>query len=211
MGGNVPLGYDCIDRRLVINKEGAETVRKIFHQYLECGSVGKLKQLLDHGGICSKGRKNSDGTACGGRPFSRGALHHLLRNRIYIGETVHKTCSYRGQHEAIIGNKLWEQVAERLKQNDQARRSGGSSSTPSLLTGKLFDTNDVRFTPTHAVNNGRRSVQRPLDSSPSRTAAQEAAADSRCRGADVYNLVENNLPSTRRGALPGRADGGPAN
>jgi DNA invertase Pin-like site-specific DNA recombinase len=156
MGGNVPLGYDCIDRRLVINKKEAENVQKIFRQYLESGSVGKLKELLDHGGVCSKSRTNSDGTTYGGRPFSRGALHHLLRNRIYIGETVHKSCSYRGQHEAIIGNKLWEQVAEGLKQNDKAHRSRGSSSTASLLTGTLFDTNGVRFTPTHAVKNGRR-------------------------------------------------------
>ena len=156
MGGNVPLGYDCIDRRLVVNEQEAETVRKIFRQYLESGSVGKLKEVLDQEGIVSKGRKNSDGAASGNRPFSRGALHHLLRNKIYIGETVHKGSCYPGQHEPIITGKMWQGVAERLEQNDQAHRSRGSSSTPSLLSGKLFDVNGVRFTPTHAVKNGKR-------------------------------------------------------
>ena len=33
---------------------------------------------------------------------------------------------------------------------------GKSNSTPSLLSGRLFDTNGVRFTPTHAVKNGKR-------------------------------------------------------
>jgi site-specific DNA recombinase len=43
MGGFVPLGYDAKDRRLVINKEEAETVRFIVRRYLELGSVYKLK------------------------------------------------------------------------------------------------------------------------------------------------------------------------
>jgi site-specific DNA recombinase len=30
MGGLVPLGYDVIDRRLVVNQTEAETVREIF-------------------------------------------------------------------------------------------------------------------------------------------------------------------------------------
>src|ERR1700722_40258 len=116
MGGNVPLGYDCIDRRLVINEKEAETVRRIFQQYLEIGSVGRLKEVLDHARIHSKIRKNSKGPLSGGRHYSRGALHHLLTNRIYIGETVHKGSSYPGQHEPIIARDVWEQVSERLKQ-----------------------------------------------------------------------------------------------
>jgi site-specific DNA recombinase len=39
MGGLVPLGYDVIDRRLVVNQSEAETVREIFRRYLELGSV----------------------------------------------------------------------------------------------------------------------------------------------------------------------------
>jgi site-specific DNA recombinase len=155
MGGNVPLGYDCVDRRLVINVKETETVRRIFQQYLEIGSVGKLKEALDRDKVYPKVRKNSGDTRSSGS-FSRGALHHLLTNRVYIGETVHKGSSFPGQHDAIITGNVWEQVSGRLKQNDQAHRSRGITSTPSLLTGKLFGVNGVRFTPTHAVKNGKR-------------------------------------------------------
>ena len=41
MGGNVPLGYDAKDRKLVVNEKEAETVRHIFHRYAELGSVPK--------------------------------------------------------------------------------------------------------------------------------------------------------------------------
>src|SRR5277367_1922890 len=39
MGGLVPIGYDVIHRRLVVNQSEAETVRNIFRRYLELGSV----------------------------------------------------------------------------------------------------------------------------------------------------------------------------
>src|SRR5207302_7168461 len=37
MGGNVPLGYDVRDRKLLVNPAEAETVRGIFALYLELG------------------------------------------------------------------------------------------------------------------------------------------------------------------------------
>jgi hypothetical protein len=43
-----------------------------------------------------------------------------------------------------------------LLENNQAHRTGKSHATPSLLTGKLFDSNGVRFTPTHALKNAKR-------------------------------------------------------
>ena len=88
--------------------------------------------------------------------FERRAAPSTHKHESISAETVHKGCSYPGQHEAIITAKVWEQVAERLKQNDQAHRSRGTTSTSSLLTSKLFDVNGVRFTPTHAVKNGKR-------------------------------------------------------
>jgi hypothetical protein len=39
MGGPVPLGYDVEDRKLVINRAEADTVRLIFQRYLDLGSV----------------------------------------------------------------------------------------------------------------------------------------------------------------------------
>src|ERR1700730_4474306 len=39
MGGNVPLGYDVRERKLVVGEAEASTVRMIFQRYAELGSV----------------------------------------------------------------------------------------------------------------------------------------------------------------------------
>ena len=156
MGGFVPLGYDCVERRLVINPAEAHTVREIFRQYLRLGSVSKLKDFLECNEMRSKIRTSLEGEASGGAPYSRGALHHLLRNRIYIGETVHRKESYPGQHQPIVTRLLWEKVACRLQKNDRAHRTGHSRSSPSLLTGKLFDSSGIRYTPTRTIKNHKR-------------------------------------------------------
>ena len=156
MGGVVPQGYDCVDHRLVVNQTEATTVREIFHQYLHLGCVQKLKDYLDREQIRSKLRKSSTGRTYGGAAYSRGALYHLLNNRIYIGEIVHRDQSHAGQHAAIIPRDLWNRVAARLEENNQAHRTGKSQSSPSFLSGKLFDLNGVRFTPTHAVKSEKR-------------------------------------------------------
>jgi site-specific DNA recombinase len=156
MGGLVPLGYDCVDRQLVVNQSEANTVREIFRQYLRLGCVSKLRQLLEHKQMRSKVRTSTAGHSGGGATYSRGALYHLLNNRVYIGETVHRKESYTGQHQPIVSRELWNKVAARLRDNDQSHRNGKSHSTPSLLSGKLFDSSGVRFTPTHSVKNGKR-------------------------------------------------------
>jgi DNA invertase Pin-like site-specific DNA recombinase len=46
MGGTVPLGYDCRDRKLIVNHAEAAIIRKIYGLYLELGCVTKLKVRL---------------------------------------------------------------------------------------------------------------------------------------------------------------------
>lgn len=45
VGGPVPLGYQCIDKKLVVVPEEAGTVGNIFARYLELGSMGVLMDL----------------------------------------------------------------------------------------------------------------------------------------------------------------------
>jgi site-specific DNA recombinase len=156
MGGVVPLGYDCMDHRLIVNQTEAETVRTIFREYLRLGCVRRLKDYLRREKIHSKARTSRAGRTSGGMTYSRGAIYHLLNNRTYIGEIVHHDQSYPGQHEGIVPRELWDQVTTCLETNNQAHRSRKSASTPSLLSGIVFDINGVRFTPTHAVKNGKR-------------------------------------------------------
>jgi site-specific DNA recombinase len=46
-GGGVPLGYDVIDKKLIINPVEAETVRIIFTRYLKLKSVRRLSEELN--------------------------------------------------------------------------------------------------------------------------------------------------------------------
>src|SRR4030088_9636 len=61
MGGWVPIGYDVVERRLVINKPKAKTVQEIFRRYLELGSVRLLMEDLKRRGLCSKVRVGRNG------------------------------------------------------------------------------------------------------------------------------------------------------
>jgi site-specific DNA recombinase len=94
MGGNVPLGYDVRDRKLIVNEPEASTVRLIFRRYAELGSVALLRAELDHLGIVSKCRAGAGGRLAGGQRFSRRALYLMLQNRIYRGEIIHQGTAY---------------------------------------------------------------------------------------------------------------------
>jgi site-specific DNA recombinase len=171
MGGFVPLGYDANDRKLVINKEEAESVGYIFRRYLELGSVYKLKTELDAKRITSKRRIGANGKSWGGQPITAGALYHLLRNPIYCGRIGHKEQSYEGVHEAIIELGLWEAVQRLLAVNRRERRNGTSANDPSLLAGLIVDAEGKRLTPSHSAKSGKRYryyVSRGLITDPGR-------------------------------------------
>ena len=156
MGGNVPLGYDAKDRKLVVDAREAEVVRKIYRQYLNLGCVSKLKTYLERTGLRSKERLSQAGRKTGGTVHSRGALYNILRNRIYLGEIEHKGQVYPGEHEAIVPRELWERVQARLRVNDNAHKNRSWAAMPSLLVGLIFDDQGNRFTPAHAVKNDKR-------------------------------------------------------
>src|SRR3979490_1160727 len=122
MGGTIPLGYDVSDRKLVINPEEAERVPLIFEQCRALGCVSRLREDLEQRGIRGKQRILTSGEVLGGGSIGRGALYHLLQNRIYLGEVVHKGISYPGEHERIIDEELWSAVQDKLEANRGTRR-----------------------------------------------------------------------------------------
>ena len=84
MGGFVPLGYDAIDRQLVINRREADTVRTIYRLYRDLGTLRRVKAEADRLGLTTKQRSSTNGIN-GGTPFSRGHLYRILSNPIYAG------------------------------------------------------------------------------------------------------------------------------
>jgi site-specific DNA recombinase len=141
MGGVPPLGYEIRDRRLVVNRAEATTVKHIYERYLELGSVRLLKGDLERRQIVSKVRMSINGVRSGGRQFSRGALYQLLSNPIYLGEIRHKKERHPGQHHLIVGRELWEKVQQHLRDQAATHRERPTKAPPSPLAGKLFDEN----------------------------------------------------------------------
>jgi site-specific DNA recombinase len=91
VGGPVPLGYRCLDKKLEIVPEEAETVRTIFSLYLELGSMGALIAELDRRSVRTKVNGRCDGRKSGGIRFGVGPLADLLKNRFYIGEVTSRS------------------------------------------------------------------------------------------------------------------------
>ena len=141
MGGVPPLGYDVRDRRLVVNRAEAATVKHIYERYLELGSVRLLRNDLERREIVSKVRVSKNGVRSGGKQFSRGALYELLSNPIYLGEIRHKKERHPGQHQPIVSRELWEKVQRRLRDQAATHRQRPTKTPPSPLAGKLFDEN----------------------------------------------------------------------
>jgi len=156
MGGVVPLGYDVIDRKLVINEAEAQTVRTLVRIYLQHANVRLVKEEADRRGLRTKLRRPNNGGRRGGEPFTPGHIYKLLSNPIYVGEIVHKGVRYPGEHEGFIDRETWEAVREQLGRNAVVRHRDSNVKAPSLLAGILFDEDGNRMVPSHASTAGRR-------------------------------------------------------
>ena len=156
MGGPVPLGYEVKERKLLINEAEAATIRNIFKRYADLGAGQPLLDELREQGIRTKRRVHKDGSVRGDIPFTRGSLFHLLKNRIYRGEMVHKGSASPGEHEAIIEEELWAHVQLIIAKNTVDRKLRRNAKDVSLLAGIIRDGLGRKMTPSHTARSGKR-------------------------------------------------------
>jgi site-specific DNA recombinase len=156
MGGQVPIGYDLKERKLLVNEKEAETVRWIFDRYLVLRSVRVLKAEMDAAGILTKVRRSAEGKLSGGLKWFRGALYQMLRNPLYIGQIKHRDQVYPGEHEAIVSREVWDDVQRTLTDHAARHDRGEGSKSPSLLVGCVVDDQGHRMVPTHTQRAKRR-------------------------------------------------------
>ncbi|MFC3085394.1 recombinase family protein [Tabrizicola soli] len=200
MGGVLPIGYDRPihgSRTLVVNETEAALVRRIFASYLDLGSVHALEHQLQREGIVSKRHVSSTGRETGGQPFSRGALFHLLRNRLYLGEIRHGDTYHPGLHPAIVDATLFDAVQHRLDGNARKRKSARESVARSALTGRIFDADGHPMSPTFAYGKGGR-LYRYYVSAPLQQGARRSAGDTGPRRASGPALEESLATALRR-------------
>ena len=199
MGGTLPLGYDCptdlTSRALVVNLQEADEVRLLFQTYLELGSVSALQAFLEQAGIRSKSRVSNSGRQIGGVPFSRGALFHLLKNRTYLGEIIHRDRSYPGAHPAIVDSVIFDAVQAQLSAQRRERRDKPPKLAAMALKGLVFNADGEPMSPTFAYGQAGRTyryyVSAPLQQS--RKTKPNPAAIHRVSAPAIEDMLRQQL------------------
>ncbi len=157
MGGYVPLGYEAAGRTLTINAVEAETIRNLFALYEEHRALNLVAREAERLGLRSKRYVTQAGRDQGGKVMSRGHIHKILTNPLYIGRIAHKGTTFKGQHPAIIEAGQWDRVKAILTAQSAIPRGQRHSGRPmSPLAGKLFDLSGERLAPVHTQKAGRR-------------------------------------------------------
>ncbi len=137
MGGTPPLGYDVVNKKLVVNPPEANLVREIFDRFIRDGSTTLLAQKLNAEGKTTKAWTTRDGTHREGSPWNKSHLYRMLHNHLYVGEIEHKGQCYPGEHDAIIARATWDRAHALLDENCRARAGRTRAKVPGLLKGLI--------------------------------------------------------------------------
>ena len=158
MGGVPSIGYDVVNRQLVVNDAEAAVVRRIFEEMLTIGSPTQIAANLTAEGITTKAWTTQEGQTRSGTRIDKKYLHKLLRNRIYLGELSHKGNWYPGAHPPIIDRALWDKVHAVLAKDSHARsvETKIRSRTDALLRGLLYAPSGERMYPTYSSKRGHK-------------------------------------------------------
>jgi hypothetical protein len=135
MGGYPLLGYDCKDRKLVINEKEAEVVRFIYEQFQLLESCTMVSDALNRSGRRTKLRKHVNDRNCGGKLYAPKDVRRILQNPYYKGCVTHKGNVYEGEHKAIIDEERWREVQEIFARHAKDAKVKHVSSFQALLSG----------------------------------------------------------------------------
>lgn len=79
VSSNPPYGYRLVNRQLEIHEQEAETVRRIFSEYLNGVGCGEIAKRLTAEGVLTK---------CGAPKWSYQTITIIIRNERYIGDML---------------------------------------------------------------------------------------------------------------------------
>ena len=147
LGNNRILGYDCVDGKLVPNKD-ADIIRLIYTLFLKGTTVEEIIRTLTDLGVTSRNCK----------PLSRSAILYILKNETYKGDRLlqkqpprdlitkkpdpnaeYESYYLADDHEAIVEPAVWDAAAARLKSNEDFEDVvGHRGGQPHFLYGKVF-------------------------------------------------------------------------
>lgn len=147
--GRDMLGYDVRDGKLIINEEGAETVRLIYHKFLDEGKGAHriAKELREEGVKTSTRMKD----------WSYTVILRILRNEKYCGDLVQQktytpdylthqkkrnygeieTVTIQNHHEPIIPRERFEAVQRELERRKPSQSTVKAFANRYALSGKI--------------------------------------------------------------------------
>lgn len=147
-GGIPPLGFDIIDKKLVVNEHEAEAVKIIFQMYADGEGYTSIINTLNANGYKTKV----------GHSFGKNSLFEILRNEKYIGvytynKSARKTAkgtynrhAYKDDSEVIriengcpriVSDDLFNRARKRQGEN-QREASTNRNRQKYLLSGLVF-------------------------------------------------------------------------
>ena len=191
MGGMPPIGYEVMDKTLVIHGPSAIVVREIYQTYLILGNVRLLKVDLDGRGLKTPARLSRRDNQSGNLPFTRGHLYRILSNPVYIGQVAHRDIIYPGQHQPIIDQRLWDAVQAQLISNQSGHKGRNDATDAALLSGLVFGEDGE---PLVSIHSKKRSNKATSESECKLKYEAEAQSQPEAESTSVFEL-ENNADS----------------
>jgi site-specific DNA recombinase len=105
-GGRVNLGYNCIDKQLIINPDESKLVKWIFEMYIQGYGTRKIARMLNEKHIKTK---------MYGLMYQHYMLQRILKNPLYMGYIQYDNKLYKGLHEPIITEDVFNAVQQKMK------------------------------------------------------------------------------------------------
>ena len=157
-GGRPVLGFDVVEKRLVVNEAEAERVRAIFELYLDLGSLLAVVEELGRREWTTKAWTNAKGQVVRGHKLNKSSIRHMLGNPLYAGKVRCGDEIVDGNHEAIVGQETFDAVQAQLERNNgHERRNGRRRSSSSILAGLVrCAVCGSAMSPHHTNRKGRR-------------------------------------------------------
>jgi len=155
-GGPVPLGYDVVDKHLVVNDLEAVMVREIFDLYLKHRSALSVMRILNETGRATKRHLAKNGNVRKARAWSKDAVLRVLKNPVYAGYMPYRDEIHPGEHDALVDQDTYTRVHALLDDHGGARRTTRGRNPEYLLRGLLRCTNCGKtFTPASTRKKGK--------------------------------------------------------
>jgi hypothetical protein len=135
-GGPAPLGYDVVNRKLIVNPVEAELVRHIFDLYLAKRSAVAVAHALNAEHLPTKHQVTKEGRIRGSREWDKNSVLHILHSPVQAGLTAYRDEIYQGEHTGIIERGTWEHVQTLINGGRKALHRYGRNPNY-ILTGLL--------------------------------------------------------------------------